>query len=145
MGAPSKQAFAIAGLLAAVLGVAGCGETVSTSSFSGEGHAVAERISSFQRHATEASEGNICKDDVSAHLKQTLKAAHSSCAEALKEQLKQVEDVSLSVKSISVHGTSAAARVQSTWSGKTCVSTLLLEREGKAWKIAGSQAGICAG
>ncbi|MHB8491516.1 MAG: hypothetical protein ACYDA6_04780 [Solirubrobacteraceae bacterium] len=145
MGIPSKQAFAVAGLLAVGIGVAGCGETVATGKFSGESHAVAERLSNFQRHATEASQSKLCKEDISLRLQSEVTAAGSSCSAALKEQLKQVEDVSLSVKSVAVHGTSATARVQSTWSGNTCESTVLLAREGKAWKIAGSQPGVCAG
>jgi hypothetical protein len=147
MGIPSKQACAALGSLALAAGLAGCGETVSTGSYSGESKAVAQRISEFQHDATEASEKNICSRDLSVRLRATsIGASVEACEAALKRQLKQVEDVNLSVKSVSVHGNSATATVKSTWSGKNCLSTMLLEKqpstakkEGSAWKISGMQ------
>jgi len=151
MGVPSKQACALLGSLALAAGVAGCGETVSTGTFSGEDKAVAQRVSEFQHHATAASETAICTDDLTSRLRAEIvssaKAANGKgCAEALKQQLKQVEDVSMTVKSVTVHGTSAAAVVRSTWSGKPCNSTLTLEKQpsatskgGSPWRISGMQ------
>jgi hypothetical protein len=125
------------GALALALGVAGCGETVATNSFRGEAHAVAQRISTFEKHASESSQSKICEQDLASELKARIKASGKSCSEALKEQLKDVEVPSLTVQSVAVHGGTATATVKSTWSGKTEVTTLKLVKEGEDWKISG--------
>jgi hypothetical protein len=117
--------------------LAGCGGAVSTSSFSGESHAVAERISDFQRDATEANQKKVCGEDLAAALRERIAKSGQSCEAALKKQLKAVEEITLEVKSISVQGNSAGAQVKSTYSGKLCSSTLLLSKEAKAWRISG--------
>ncbi|HLI31401.1 MAG TPA: hypothetical protein VKU89_01500 [Solirubrobacteraceae bacterium] len=135
----SKQPLCLACAIASAAALAGCGGTVSTGSYSGESHAVAERISAFQRDATEASQKKVCNEDLSAKLREQIAKSGKGCEEALKEQLKAVEDITLEVKSISVQGKSASAQVSSTYSGKPCASTLLLAKEGSAWRISGQR------
>lgn len=137
MQLPSKQSRYLLCCLATTATLAGCGGTVSTGSYSGESHAVAERISSFQRHATEADQKKVCGEDLAAKLREQIARSGESCEEALRVQLKAVEDITLEVKSISVQGKSATAQVKSTYSGKLCASTLLLAKEGTAWRISG--------
>jgi Domain of unknown function (DUF4878) len=140
-GADRRQLMSAArlllGALALALGVAGCGETVATNSFKGEAHAVAQRISNFQKHATESSQKKICEEDLASELKARIEASGKACSEALKEQLKDVEVLTVTVQSVAVHDRTATATVKSTWSGKTEVSTLKLVKEGEDWKISG--------
>ena len=56
--------------------------------------------------------------------------------QALKNQLGAIDNYELTVESIAVHGTSATARVKSTWSGKRRTTTMGLVKEGGAWRIA---------
>jgi hypothetical protein len=135
----SKQArLALAGA-AVALGVAGCGETTSTKSFQGEEHAVAQRISSFQKDATEGSESKLCDNDLASALVTGIRksADGKECKEVLKEQVKDVEDPTLTIKSVSVSGNTATATVKSTKAGKSHSYTLKLVKEGGAWKISG--------
>jgi hypothetical protein len=125
------------GALALALVVAGCGEAVSTGSFKGEEHIVAQRISSFQKHASEGSQQKICESDLASNLQAQFKASGRGCTEAIKEQLKNVEDLTLTVQSVTVHGRTATATVKSTRSGKSQLSTLKLQKEGEDWKISG--------
>jgi hypothetical protein len=128
--------LAVAGLATAAL--AGCGPaTVNTGSFHGESRAVAERLSSFAHHASEGSQKKICGEDLARTLVARVAASGISCTEAIKEQLKDVEDLTLEIKSIAVHGKSASALVQSTWSGKLRPANMSLVREGREWRIAG--------
>lgn len=126
---------------AALLGA--CGEAVSTSSFSGESKNVAQTLSDFQKDATAGDEAKLCQHDLAASLTSSLKKAggRGGCQGALKEQLRQVDALNLSVQKISVKGTTAQARVKSTWSGKSRVSTLSLVKEGARWKISGASSG----
>jgi Domain of unknown function (DUF4878) len=134
---PVRCVCVLLGALTLAAGVAGCGETVATNSFKGEEHAVAQRISNFQKHATESSQSKICEQDLASELKARIKASGKSCSEALKEQLKDVEVLTVTVQSVAVHDRTATATVKSTWSGKTEVSTLKLVKEGEDWKISG--------
>jgi hypothetical protein len=123
--------------LACASALAACGETVSTGSFKGEERHVAETVSDFQKDATGSDEQKLCSNDLAKTLTKRLSAA-GGCQAVVRGQLGQVDALSLTVKSIAVTGTTAQARVKSTWAGKNRVSTLSLVKEGKRWKISGS-------
>jgi hypothetical protein len=124
------------GLLALAIGVSACGQTTSTSGFSGESKAVAQRISDFQSHATTANERKICAEDVAASVKARLQASGASCQQAFKNQLSEIDTLSLTVQAVQISGTTATATVKSTWSGRTTLTKVSLVKEGSHWKIA---------
>ena len=136
---PRARAWPL-GLPAVVLasiGQTACGTGVSTSGFTGEKKAVAQRISDFKRDATAAEEQKVCQNDLAGAVRAQLKTAGSDCQTALKSQLGQIDTLELTIASIQVNGDTASAQVKSTWSGKTRASTLRLLKEGGAWRIAG--------
>ncbi len=119
------------------LSLAACGSTVSTSTFKGESHAVAQRISDYQSDVGAASEKKLCDEDLSSTVRRRLNVAPGGCEEALKRQLGSIDDYEATVEQIAVHGATATAVVKSTWSGKTRDTTLELVKEGGSWRIAG--------
>jgi hypothetical protein len=128
-----------AALLAAacVIGLAACGEVVSTSSFKGEKGVIAQRISQFQSDATKSENETICHSDLAAALKARLRVANDNCQQAVKDQLAEIDEFTLSITSIDISGDTATALVTSTYSGKTKSSELDLVREDRTWKISG--------
>lgn len=133
----SKALGAISSACVCSLALAACGETVSTGGFTGESRGVAETVADFQKDATAGDQKKLCGNDLSATLTARLRTA-GGCEAILKQQLGQVDALNLSVKSVTVKGASAQARVKSTWGGKNRLSTLLLVKEGKRWKISGA-------
>ncbi|HEY7951520.1 MAG TPA: hypothetical protein VID70_00940 [Solirubrobacteraceae bacterium] len=131
--------LALAALALSALVLAACGETVSTEKYKGEEKAVAQRISDFQSDATASDEKKVCENDLAAGVKAKLQTAGSSCQNALKHQLSQIDTLELKIKSIAVKGNTAVAHVTSTWSGKTKESIVALNREGTTWRIAALQ------
>ncbi len=121
------------------LALAACGETVSTEKYKGEEKAVAQRISDFQSDATASDQKKVCENDLAAAVKAKLGTTGSSCQQALKHQLSQIDTLELKIKSIAVKGNTAVAHVTSTWSGKTKESIVALNREGSTWRIAALQ------
>jgi hypothetical protein len=127
-------------LLVAVLlalGVSACGSTVSTSSFKGEAHAVAQRISDLQSDVSAVNERKICAEDFSRAARARLNTPGNTCRQALKRQLESIEDYELTVEKIAVSGATATARVRSTWAGKLSTDTLKLVKEGGSWRVEG--------
>jgi hypothetical protein len=122
--------------LALALGVAACGETTSTSNFKGESHNVAQTVSDFQSDAGAREQKKLCQNDLAATLTARLQSA-GGCLVVLKKQLLQLDALSLKIESIAVNGTTASARVKSTYSGKNRITTLTLVKEGSRWKISG--------
>lgn len=118
---------------------AGCGETASTSSFKGESRNVAQTIANFQSDSTSANKQKLCANDLAGTITTRLKAA-GGCESNVSEQLREIDSFGLTIESIAVSGTTATARVKSTWSGKTHVTTLSLVKEGSHWKISGASA-----
>jgi hypothetical protein len=132
-----KSLTAGLGVLACALALGACGETVSTKGLSGESRNVARTVADFQKDATAGDRTKLCRNDLASTVVARLKEA-KGCEAALRSQLKEVDAFNLTVESVTVAGTTAQARVKSTWSGKTKLSTLSLVREGARWKIAGA-------
>jgi Putative lumazine-binding len=122
--------------LALAVGVTACSGTTSTSSFKGESHEVAETVSNLTADATDLNQQKVCDNDLAATLTTRL-GGSSGCQANLKKQLREIDALSLTIKSIAVNGNKASARVQSTYSGKNRTSTLLLVKEGPHWKVSG--------
>lgn len=119
------------------LSVNACGSTVSTSGFKGEAHAVAQRISDLQSDVSALNEQKICERDFSRAARARLSTAGSTCKQALKRQLASIDDYELTVEKIAVRGTTATARVRSTWAGKLSTNTLELVKERGGWRVEG--------
>jgi hypothetical protein len=111
-----------------------CGETTSTSKFTGESHNVAQALSDFQSHATARDQKKLCESDLAATVTTSLKSA-GGCQAVLKKQLVQLDALNLTIESVSVNGATATAKVKSTYSGKSRVTTVALVKEGSRWKI----------
>jgi hypothetical protein len=143
MRSASKQGLAAIASLAVAVGVAGCGETTTSSSFTGEEHAVATRVSNFQKHVSEANEKKVCSEDLASSLVERIResgkreAGGKGCTEVVKELLKDVEDPTLTVQHVKVDGKNAVATVKSVRSGKSRTATLTLVKEGEDWRISG--------
>jgi hypothetical protein len=133
-----RRLMAASGVWACALALVACGETVSTGKFRGESRKVAETVANFQKDATAGDEKKLCANDLASTVTERLRSTAGGCQAAVSEQLKQVDALNLEVTSIGVTGTTAQARVKSTWSGKSRVSTLSLVKQGGRWKISGS-------
>lgn len=119
------------------LGVGACGSTVSTSSFKGEAHAVAQRISDLQSDVSALNEQKICEQDFSRAARARLSTGGNTCKQALKRQLGSIDAYELTVEKIAVSGATATARVRSTWAGKLSSNRLKLVKEGGSWRVEG--------
>ena len=124
----------------AVVSASACGKTVSTSSFSGEQHDVAQAIANFQSDVSGGDEKKVCKDDLSATVIARLNSATGGCRQVIKDQLAEVESYDLAVDAVNITapGHTANARVRSIYGGKTHATTLSLVKEGGKWKLAGA-------
>lgn len=123
-------------VLALSAGLAACGETASTKGFSGESQKVAQTVANFQTDASANDQKKLCENDLAATLTGQLRSA-GGCQATIKEQLKDIDSLGLTIESVAVTGSSALARVKSTYSGKSAIATLKLVKEGPHWKIAG--------
>jgi hypothetical protein len=122
--------------LALTIGLGACGETASTGNFKGESHNVAQTVSNFQTDATSADEKKLCENDLAATLTTRLRGA-GGCQAVLKNQLREIDALNLTIESIVVKGNSALAHVKSTYGGKSRITTLTVVKEGSHWKISG--------
>jgi hypothetical protein len=138
MVASPRQLTAGLCALALAAGLAACGETASTSKFSGESHAVAQTVSDFQSDATAGDQKKLCENDLAAALTARLRGA-GGCQAVLKEQLHEIDALNMTIESIAISGVAATAHVKSTYSGKNRITSLTLVKEGSRWKISGTQ------
>lgn len=120
------------------MGLEACGETASTSNFKGESHNVAQTVSNLQSAITASDQKKLCENDLAAALIARLHSA-GGCQAVLKKQLHEIDSLNLAIESIAVGGAGASARVKSTYSGKSRITTLTLVKEGSRWKISGVQ------
>lgn len=132
---------AIAALCAPVLamGVAACGNTVSTGSFKGEQQQVAQAVANLQSHATALEAKKICEDDLARVRVKQLNAAPGGCKAAIESQVKQIDNYATTVEAVAIGAgaKTATAKVKSVYAGKKGTQTLTLIKEGGSWKISG--------
>jgi ABC-type lipoprotein release transport system permease subunit len=131
-------------LSAAILALAGlalgaCGQTVSSASFKGEQHEVAQALANLQSHVSTSDESKICADDLAQAVVTRLSSAKGGCKAVVKEQLGQIDNTNMQVDSITLGGTgaqrTATASVRSIYGGKTRRSVVHLVKEAGKWKL----------
>ena len=121
-----------------LLTLSACGNTVSTASFKGAQHEVAQTIANLQSDATTAEQKKICANDLAAAVVRRL-GGSKRCEAAIKSQLTEISNLEVRVESVKVasDATTATAAVRSVHEGKSKAGTLSLLKEGGKWKISG--------
>ena len=141
MSAPLTRTLLLLCCAPPALGLGACAKSVSTSSFKGEQHDVAQTVANLQSDVTASDQKKICSRDLSSSLVKRLNAAPGGCRRAVKDQLAEVDNLDLTVESVAVHAAGAArsatAVVSSTFEGKKRRSTLSLTFESGSWKLSG--------
>jgi hypothetical protein len=136
---PQLAAKRLSSLLVAVAlatALAACASTVSTSSFKGAQHEVAQTISDLQADATASDQKKVCGRDLAAAVVTRL-GGKAGCERSIKQQLNELDSLETSVSSIQLAGaTKATASVKSIYSGKKRTHTVSLVKEGSRWKVA---------
>jgi hypothetical protein len=134
----AKVTFALLCTAALALALAACGSTVSTSSYQGESHEVAQAIANLQSDATAGDQKKVCANDLAASVLSKL-GGKTGCEKTIKTQLAEIDNLEASVKSIQVAtgATTATATVKSTYAGKSRPGSVSLVKEGKVWKVSG--------
>jgi hypothetical protein len=133
-----RRPLALLCLPLSALALTGCGNTVSTASFKGVQHEVAQTIANFQAAATAAEQKKICTEDLAAPLVARL-GGTKGCEAAIKSQLTEVDSLEATVESVTLGagGKTATAQIRSVNEGKKATSGLALVEEGGKWKISG--------
>jgi hypothetical protein len=128
-----------AAALAATLAATGCGRVASDSAskFKGEERQVANAIEDLQSAGQKGDAGRICRDLLAASVvKQIAQAGSRTCSAALKSSLDDADTFGLSVKAVTVRGTTATAVVVSdNGKKKDRTDTVALVKENRRWKL----------
>ena len=136
---PRARLLAIAlPLCALALALGGCGTATSTTAFKGEQHEVAQAVANFQSAASAGEGSKICDDYLSKAIVAAL-GGHSGCESAIKHQLAQVDNLELTIETVTLgkDGRSATVGGKSIDYGKNKLQDLALVKEGGAWKLSG--------
>ena len=122
--------------LAVTLG--GCSLTPSSSTnssgFTGQKAQVATVLNLLASDSNSANGLDICEHVLSSSLRSELNRS-GSCQTKIKNQLKTIDDFTLTVESITVSGAAATAKVQTVNDGKKVIQTVALAHEKAGWRI----------
>lgn len=128
-------------LVAVALTLSACGQTSkdSTGDFKGEQKAVAQTVEDLQSASSKNDQDKICDEILAADLVNKIKAASKqTCAEALKDSLRDADSFELQVKKVAIDGTTATAVVESDTGGSgddKTTTTLTLTKARDGWRI----------
>ena len=131
---PASRSLAL--LLAAAGLATGCGTSGSNSSsdFTGVKKDVASTIEDLESAARKSDEAQICRDLLAPSLIDTLSSANNTnCDTAINDAIKDADTFDMTVKTVTVNGTTATAVVDSKH--KSTNDTFKLEQVGGRWKI----------
>jgi hypothetical protein len=126
-------------LVAAALALSACGQSSKDSSgdFQGEEKAVAQTVEDLQSAASKGDEDKICDEILAPDLVARIKSASKkTCADALKDSLRDADSFELQVKKVAIDGTTATATVESDAAGDEKTTTELTLTKGRdGWRI----------
>jgi hypothetical protein len=133
-GVPASRPLAL--LLVAAGLATGCGAAATNSStgFAGPKTDVAKAVEDLESAARKSDEGKICTSVFATALVKTLATAGQSCTQAVSHALDDSDTFDLTVKSVTVEGSTATAVVKSK--RKSTEDTFQLVKESGRWKIA---------
>jgi hypothetical protein len=116
------------------LALTACGTTTSTAGFKGTEHDVAQTIANLQSDITAGEQKKVCENDLAAGVVERL-GGRASCESAIKDQLAEIDNTELEVKSVKIEGSKATAVVESVHAGKKRLTNVTLVEEGGRWKV----------
>ncbi len=129
-------------LVATALTLSACGQTAKDSAgdFQGEQKAVAQAVEDLQSASSKGDRDKICDELLAPALANKIKARDTakapSCANALKDSLRDADSYELQVKKVAISGSTATATVESDAGGDAKqTDTLTLTKSGAAWKV----------
>ncbi|HUR85939.1 MAG TPA: hypothetical protein VMY78_11380 [Solirubrobacteraceae bacterium] len=119
------------------LAMAGCGVAPrdSAKDFKGDEQTVAQVIERLEKAARDDDPTFVCKQLLSPKLLAALRKQGTNCNTGVKEAFKDADSLDLTVNDVAVQGTSATAKVKYRSLSRDKTATLLLDRDGSAWKI----------
>jgi outer membrane PBP1 activator LpoA protein len=119
--------------------LAGCGGSTSdtgVSDFSGDQKSVAQVVVDLAKAGKKADAKEICNTIFAPATAAKLVRGSDDCVDVVKDQLKDASDFDVTVKKVTINGSTAVATVQSTVNGNDALQTLNLVKSGNAWRIA---------
>jgi hypothetical protein len=122
--------------LAVTLGGCSLSPTSSsnTAGYTGTKALVASTLNLLASDANSSNGLDICEHVLASALRSTLNKS-GSCQTSIDNQLKTIDDFTLTVESIKLAGSSASARVQTEYNGSKVISTVTLAHEKAGWRI----------
>jgi hypothetical protein len=108
--------------------------STNNSGFTGQKALIASALNLLASDSSSGDGADICQHVFSHSLQQALNKS-GTCATKVDNQLKTIDDFTLTVKSISVSGSSATAKVQTVDDRTKVIETVTLGREKGSWRI----------
>jgi hypothetical protein len=122
-------------LLAAALAGCGAAPKDSAKDFKGEQQAVAKAIEQLETAGSKDKPADVCTKLLGAKLLSALEKQGTNCKTAVKEAFKDADSFDITVQDVKVSGTTATSKVKYRSLSNDKTATLLLDKEGGAWKI----------
>jgi hypothetical protein len=113
--------------------------TASSGGFTGQAARVATVLNTLASDSSSGNGADICKTVLDSQLRATLNKL-GNCATLIDDQLKTVDDFTLTVKKVSVKGSTATAAVQTVRYRLKVTQNVTLKLESGAWRLASASA-----
>jgi copper chaperone CopZ len=108
--------------------------STNSSGFTGQKALIASTLNLLASDASSGNGADICQHVFASALEGALNRS-GSCATKVNNQLKTIDDFTLTVESINVSGSSATARVQTVNDRTKVIQTVTLARQKSSWRI----------
>jgi hypothetical protein len=123
------------GLLTVALAGCGAAPRDSAKDFKGDEKTVAGAVERLETAGRDDDAATVCTKLLSAKLLSALEKQGTNCRTGVKEAFKDADTFDITVDDVTVNGTSASTKVKYRSRSKDKTATLLLDKEGAAWKI----------
>jgi hypothetical protein len=129
---------AILGGACVAVALGGCSLTPTSSSnasgFTGTKALIAAKLNLLASDGSSSNGSDICKNVLAPAVRSKLNSI-GNCATIIDNQLKTIDDFTMTIKTISVAGKSATAHVQTSLNGTKVTSEVSLAKSSVGWRI----------
>lgn len=126
--------IALFSVLALVLSACGAATKNSAKDFTGEKAAVADVIEQLEKAGSRGKSDTICGDILARSLVEAISSSGAKCIEEIDRAIEDADSFDLTVRSVTVSGLKATAKVEGKEKSKPILRTFELVKESGRWR-----------
>lgn len=132
---PRAAMILVSSLLALAVSACGAASSNSAKDFNGDEAQVADVVELFEKAGSRGEAEKICTEILAETLRDSIASSGENCTEEVERAIDDADSFTLTVKSVSVSGSRATAKVEGSEKDEPVPRTFELVKESGRWRV----------